>query len=187
MKTKHSKRTGNERSGNHTMVPDLPSEFLQTDHNTFRLSHDVSSETIIAAAESIIEHRIRKFPIVLNKPSLVKSLVLFKLAEATEEHFCVLFLTHRLRLICFERLFKGTINKSVVYPREIIKRAMALNAGAVILVHNHPSGVCEPSSEDKQVTRKLKRVLDVLDIQLLDHFIVGHNRAVFSFAEEGKL
>jgi DNA repair protein RadC len=109
-----------------------------------------------------------------------------RLRDRQQEVFCCLFLDNRHRLIAFEELFYGTLNGAAVYPREIVRRAMHHNAAAVILVHNHPSGVAEPSRQDEALTEKLKDSLETLDIRLLDHFVVGDGEVV-SFSERGML
>jgi DNA repair protein RadC len=109
-----------------------------------------------------------------------------QLRDREHEVFCCLFLDNRHRLIAFEELFHGTLSGAAVYPREIIKRAMHHNAAAVILVHNHPSGVAEPSRQDEALTEKLKESMETLDIRLLDHFVVGDGEVV-SFSERGML
>ena len=87
--------------------------------------------------------------------------------------FCCLFLDTRHRLIRYEELFRGTIDGATVYPREVVKRALALNAAAVIVGHNHPSGVSEPSEADRSITLKLAKALGLVDVRLLDHFVIG--------------
>ena len=109
-----------------------------------------------------------------------------QLRDRQHEVFCCLFLDNRHRVLAFEELFKGTLNGTAVYPREIVKRAMHHNAAAVILVHNHPSGVAEPSGQDELLTERLKESLETLDVRLLDHFIVGDGE-VISFTERGLL
>lgn len=100
-----------------------------------------------------------------------------QLRDYQQEVFACLFLDNQHRLIRFEQLFFGTIHGANVHPREVVKRALAHNAAAVILAHNHPSGVAEPSSADIQITQQLKQALDLVDIRVLDHFIVGDGRA----------
>lgn len=97
-----------------------------------------------------------------------------------------MFLDTQLRLIGFEKLFQGTINKTVVHPREVLKRALALNAKAMILVHNHPSGDCCPSHADRQLTQSIKALMEQVDIDVVDHLVVGGDQ-VYSFAEYGEL
>lgn len=107
-----------------------------------------------------------------------------KLSDLEHELFCCLFLDNRHRVLAFEPLFRGTIDGTSVYPREVVKEALAVNAAAVILAHNHPSGVAEPSQADERITRRLKAALELVDIRLLDHFVVGRG-AVTSLASRG--
>ena len=100
------------------------------------------------------------------------------------EVFACLFLDNRHRVIRFEELFSGTINGASVHPREVVKRALHHNAAAVIFAHNHPSGIAEPSQADRQITERLKQALDLVDIRVLDHFVIGNGQAC-SFAERG--
>ncbi len=107
-----------------------------------------------------------------------------QLRDRNHEVFCVLFLDNRHRVLAFEELFQGTLNGTAVYPREVVKRALKHNAGAVILVHNHPSGVAEPSRADELLTTRLREALTLVDIRLLDHLVVGDGEMV-SFSERG--
>jgi DNA repair protein RadC len=109
-----------------------------------------------------------------------------QLRDRKNEVFCVLFLDNRHRVLAFEELFQGTLNSAAVYPREIIKRALKHNAAATILVHNHPSGVAEPSRADEQLTTRLREALMLVEIRLLDHLVVGDGEMV-SFSERGLL
>lgn len=109
-----------------------------------------------------------------------------RLRDLPYEVFCCLFLDNRHRVLAFEELFRGTLNGTAVYPREIVKRALSHNAAAVILVHNHPSGVAEPSRADETLTDRLKEALALVDVRLLDHLVVGDGEMV-SFSERGLL
>jgi DNA repair protein RadC len=109
-----------------------------------------------------------------------------QLRDRQNEVFCVLFLDNRHRVLVFEELFYGTLNGTAVYPREVVKQALKYNAAAVILAHNHPSGVAEPSRADEQLTSRLKEALALVDIRLLDHLVVGDGEMV-SFSERGLL
>ncbi len=109
-----------------------------------------------------------------------------QLRDRQNEVFCVLFLDNRHRVLVFEELFQGTLNGTAVYPREVVKQALKYNAAAVILAHNHPSGVAEPSRADEQLTSRLKEALALVDIRLLDHLVVGDGEMV-SFSERGLL
>jgi DNA repair protein RadC len=106
------------------------------------------------------------------------------LRDRGEGVFCCLFLDNRHRVLAFEELFRGTLNGTAVYPREVVRRALTLNAAAVILVHNHPSGVAEPSRADEELTRRLKDSLSQVEVRVLDHLVVGDGETV-SFAERG--
>lgn len=107
-----------------------------------------------------------------------------KLANEERENFVVAFLDNQHKLIACETLFKGTIDASAVYPREVVKRALELNANALILSHNHPSGEVNPSSADRRITERLVDALKLVDIKVLDHIIVGHG-TTSSFAAMG--
>ena len=119
-------------------------------------------------------------------PEIVKNYLTLSLALEEREHFHVLFLNNQHKLLLDERLFSGTIDGASVYPREVVKRALQCNAAAVIIAHNHPSGICVPSEADKSITDKLKQALSTIDIRILDHIIVGHMET-YSFAEHGAL
>jgi DNA repair protein RadC len=121
----------------------------------------------------------------LTSPADTRQYLCRRLREYSHEVFAVLFLDQRHRVICFEELFTGTIDGASVYPREVVKRALAHNAAAVIFSHNHPSGVAEPSQSDLQITRRLKDALGLIDVRVIDHFIVGDE--IVSFAERGLL
>lgn len=121
-----------------------------------------------------------------TQPSMVRDYLTSQLRHQQREVFVVLLLDSQHRLLKYVELFHGTINAAPVYPREIIKLVMQHNAAAVILAHNHPSGVAEPSQADQRVTERLKKALGMIDVALLDHFVVGSGEPV-SFAERGLL
>jgi DNA repair protein RadC len=122
----------------------------------------------------------------LNSPSAVRDFLRLKMQALPHEVFVALFLDAQNRVIAVEELFRGTLTQTSVYPREVVKRALHHNAGAVILAHNHPSGVAEPSHADETLTQALRQALALVDIRVLDHFIVAGS-AVLSFAERGLL
>ena len=124
---------------------------------------------------------------VLSSPREVRDYLRLKLAALPYEVFMVLLLDAQNRLIRSEELFRGTLTQTSVYPREIVKLALAHNAAALILAHNHPSGVAEPSRADEQLTLSLRQALALVDVKVLDHFIVAGNAAPLSFAERGLL
>ncbi len=117
-------------------------------------------------------------------PADTESFLMARLKHLEHERFCCLFLDNRHRVIAFEELFRGTIDGTSVYPREVVKEALSANAAAVILAHNHPSGVAEPSQADERITRRLKAALELVDIRLLDHLVIGDGEAV-SLASRG--
>jgi DNA repair protein RadC len=122
----------------------------------------------------------------LTSPEAVRDYLRLSLASLQHEAFVVLFLDSQHRLLAAEELFRGTLAQTSVYPREIVKAALARNAAAVIFAHNHPSGVAEPSRADELLTQALKQALALVDIRTLDHFVVAGHRVV-SFAERGLL
>ncbi len=121
----------------------------------------------------------------LNDPDAVRFYLTSKLRDYRFEVFSCLFLDTRHRVIEYEELFKGTIDGASVHPREVVRRALYHNAAAVIFAHNHPSGVAEPSQADERITGKLKDALNLIDVRVLDHFVIGDQ--VVSFAERGLL
>ncbi len=121
-----------------------------------------------------------------TSPGAVRGYLQARLRDAPREVFLVLFLDTRHRLIAAEELFLGTLGEAVVHPREVVRRAMHHNASALIVAHNHPSGVAEPSRADEVVTLRLKEALGMVDVRLLDHFVVGDGETV-SLAERGLL
>ncbi len=122
----------------------------------------------------------------LTNPQDTRDFLMARLRGYPHEVFACLFLDSRHRMVSFEELFFGTIDGASVHPREIVKRALSHNAAAVILAHNHPSGVAEPSRADEMLTRRLKDALALIDVRTLDHIVIGDGEAV-SFAERGLL
>lgn len=142
-----------------------------------------SEETIIQRAMEILEARLRVKEYSFTNPTDTKNFCRLKLQELEHEVFSVLFLDNQNCLIEYRELFRGTIDAASVYPREVVKTALQLNAAAVILAHNHPSGISVPSSADRNITHKLKSALELFDIRVLDHIIIGDT--TYSFAESG--
>ncbi|HNO86763.1 MAG TPA: DNA repair protein RadC, partial [Rhodocyclaceae bacterium] len=124
---------------------------------------------------------------VLDSPRAVRDWLRLKLAGLPHEVFMVLLLDAQNRVIASEELFRGTLAQTSVYPREVVKLALLRNAAAVILAHNHPSGVGEPSHADQLLTRSLTQALALIDVRVLDHFIVAGTASPVSFAERGLL
>ena len=123
---------------------------------------------------------------VFDSPGRVKDYLGLQLGGRPQEVFAVLFLDGQHRLLLLEEMFHGTLTQTSVYPREVLRRALALGAGAVVLAHNHPSGLAEPSRADEYLTQTLKTALQLIDVRVLDHIIVGQGQVV-SMAERGLL
>ncbi|AOS96277.1 hypothetical protein AUP74_00810 [Microbulbifer aggregans] len=122
----------------------------------------------------------------LCSPQAVRDFLAAQLRHRRREVFCCLYLDSQHRVIAFEELFEGTLNAASVYPREVVQAALQQGAAAVILAHNHPSGISEPSQADLWITERLSQALELVDIKVLDHMIVGEGAAL-SFAEQGLL
>jgi DNA repair protein RadC len=120
----------------------------------------------------------------LSSPRATRDFLVARLRDLEHEVFCCLYLDNRHRLIHFEELFRGTIDGASVHPREVVKQALQWNSAAVIVAHNHPSGIAEPSQADELITQRVKQALALVDIRLLDHIIVGDGTSV-SLAERG--
>lgn len=121
---------------------------------------------------------------VLSDPETTKRYLQTHLSRKPHEVFAAIFLDTRNRVLAYEELFRGTLDGASVYPREVVKSALAHNAAAIIFAHNHPSGVAEPSRADRDITRRLVDALALVDIRVLDHFVVGFSQTT-SFAERG--
>lgn len=122
----------------------------------------------------------------LTSPAATRQYLAARLRDLDHEVFACLFLDTRNRVIRYEELFRGTLDGASVHPREVVKRALGLNAAAIIFAHNHPSGVAEPSGADERITRRLRDALALVEIRVLDHIVVGEGKPV-SFAERGLL
>lgn len=144
----------------------------------------VGDDALIAEALRIIESRLKLASISMSSPSDALDYLKINLAPLQHEEFWCLWLDGQNRLIAAESIFRGTLTQTSVYPREVVKSALAHNAGAVILAHNHPSGMCEPSRADEVLTSSLKSALAMVDCKVLDHIIVAGVSAL-SFAERG--
>lgn len=143
-------------------------------------------DAIIARALEILSARMHKPQGVIGGPQDVRSFLTLSLAERDHEVFGVIFCTAQNGVIAYEEMFRGTLTQASVYPREVVKRALTLNAAGVILTHNHPSGVPEPSHADEALTTALKTALALVDVKVLDHIVIGGDKSV-SFAERGLL
>ena len=152
---------------------------------TYVLTEPVTIEEILAMANRLARARVAKGK-ALTSPNLTYSCLQTLLQGYEREVFAILFLDNQHRVIKFEELFQGTLDAASVYPREVVKAALAYNAAAVILVHNHPSGLPEPSRADRLLTDRLKAALNTVEIRVLDHLVVGTEGRV-SMAERGWL
>ncbi|MCU1251306.1 MAG: hypothetical protein JWQ49_4335 [Edaphobacter sp.] len=146
------------------------------------------SEKLAAAIEIVRRslHETLEHTPVLSSPQAVRDYLRLRLAGKEHEVFVAVFLDAQNRVLAVEELFRGTLTQTSVFPREIVKRALSFNAAAVLFAHNHPSGVAEPSRADEALTQTLKHTLALVDVKVLDHFIVGSDSAM-SFAERGLL
>lgn len=152
-----------------------------------KLECESSDDAIISQAmDLLLKRAASKCPETMTSPEACRNYWVLALSDRPHEVFCCAFLDSQNRLIAQEELFRGTISQTAVYPREVVKQALAHNASSVIFAHNHPSGVAEPSRADELLTSSLKQALALVDVRTLDHFVVAGSR-VISFAERGLL
>lgn len=156
--------------------------YVRSDAGTYV---EADGTTIVAAAKAHLGRRVRRRNL-MTSPRLVRDYLTVALSAREHEVFCVLLLDNRHRLIEFVEMFRGTIDGASVHPREVVKLALEHNAAAVALVHNHPSGVAEPSQADEIITARLRDALALVDIRTVDHLIIG-GADVVSLAERGLL
>jgi DNA repair protein RadC len=129
-------------------------------------------DTILGAAEAILRKRLERLGAITD-PTQASSFLRMRLAGLEHEEFHAIFLDTKHRILACEMLFRGTVDAAEIHPREVAKRALSLNAAAVIVAHNHPSGTPEPSAADRAVTARLKQALATIDVRMLDHIVVG--------------
>ena len=144
----------------------------------------VQMQAVVEMSRRYLEEKIHRGD-AMDNVSDVKNYLKSRLQDYPFEVFSCLFLDNKHRVIEYEELFRGTIDGASVHPREVVRRVLHHNAAAIILAHNHPSGVAEPSESDKVITNKLKQAMVMIDVRVLDHFIVGDE--IVSFAERGLL
>ena len=188
-------RTGIAGKSAVALARDLLDEFgslqaiLKADQSRFCQGKGLGSAKY-AQLQAVLEMAKRHFVEVLQRgnaltsPEATRAYLSAQLRGYSYEVFACLFLDSQHRVICFEELFHGTVDGAAVYPREVVRRSMGHNAAAVILAHNHPSGVSVPSHADLAITERLKNALDLVDVRVIDHLIVGDPEVV-SFAERG--
>lgn len=169
---------------------------LKAVRQTENIASEIASEKVavyavpsklLAARELLrraLEENMTDEAYSFNSPQAAKDFLRLHLGGREEEHFVALWLDAQHKLIAVDSLFRGTLNQTSVYPREVVKSGLKLNASCVIFAHNHPSGATEPSSADKMLTENLKGALAMVDIKVIDHMIVGDNN-IMSFAETG--
>lgn len=148
---------------------------------TFR---EADSHDVIRQAQTLISRSFRPGAPLLSRPEQVREFLRLRLGSLDHEVFCCFYLDTRRRLIAFEELFRGTVDCAHVHPRDVLRQALKHNATAVIFAHNHPSGALEPSPADDFITHRLKDLLALMDVHVLDHMIVGDN-GCYSMSEHG--
>ncbi len=164
---------------------------LEADQTRFCQAHGLGTAKF-AQLQAVLEMGRRHLAEQLTRPqalssvSAVRDYLVTQLRHKPHEVFAALFLDNQHRLLRYEELSTGTIDSAGVYPREVVKKVLAYNAAAVIFAHNHPSGVAEPSNADRHITDRLSQALGLVDVRVLDHFVVGEGEVV-SFAERGWL
>lgn len=146
----------------------------------------IQTHPVIREAIGILEAQLFKRDTSLTSPMAVREYLRLQLACEPLEVFAVIFLDNHHGVIAYEPLFRGSIGGAAIYPRAVVRRAIEHNCAAVIFAHNHPSGRTEPSRADRDATTRLKTALDLVDVRVLDHFIIGEGEPL-SFAEEGYL
>ena len=143
----------------------------------------LNAEEVLRSASMILDGKLKSGDCYTDSKT-VKEYLRVEIGMEEREIFLVLFLDNQHQLLKSERLFLGTVSSAVVHPREVVKTALKHNASAVIVAHNHPSGIAEPSQADRRITEQIRQALELVEIRLLDHFIVGSTEVV-SFAEMG--
>lgn len=147
--------------------------FIKT-KNAYRVRGEVSEDDILSFARALIAKKFER-GVELTSPDLAHEYFVHELVGYEQEVFGCLFLDNQHRVLLFEELFRGTVNEARIYPREIVKQALSCNAAAVICVHNHPSGDATPSQCDKDITKRINDALELVEVRLLDHLVVGGN------------
>ncbi len=146
----------------------------------------LSAQRTVQHALALLDRHLRETGVAFTSTQAARDWLRLKMAGLEREEFMVLYLNQQNQLIAYETLFTGTINSTEVHPREVVKRALYFNAAAVLFAHNHPSGDTTPSQADKAVTQRLVQALQLVDIRVPDHLIVGGTQ-ILSFAEHGLL
>jgi len=150
---------------------------LKDSKGNYRLTGKTTEYDVLAAAESILQAKLERLGSIGN-PSDASDFLRMRLGALLHEEFHILWLDNRHRILGIEKLFTGTIDGASVYPREVVRAALHINACAAILAHNHPSGVAEPSAADRAITRELIEALKLVGVRVLDHVVVGAGSTV---------
>lgn len=164
----------------------MGTQLMLIENMDFEADRIAQENRVIDKALLILDRRLFSRGPDLASPDAVAAYLKLQLAQQEHEVFGVIFLDAKHRVLAFEILFYGSIDGASVYPRQVVKRSLAHNAGAAIFVHNHPSGCTEPSQADRLLTARLKETLALVEVRVLDHFIVGEGRPL-SLAEYGWL
>lgn len=160
---------------------------LNSQSGTYTVSGELSSSQILAMAHHLTNRaHSQNQAHILSNPAHAKTFVTSKLQYLEHEVFCCLMLSAKHHVLGFVELFRGTIDSAAVYPREVVKEVLKFNAAAVVFTHNHPSGDAEPSSSDEKITSRLVKAMELIEVRVLDHIVVGHGSSI-SFAERGLL
>lgn len=161
----------------------MPFPLIRCRSGLYRIRGAVSAEALATIAARVLQESVLPGE-KITEPHQASRFLQLKLAHQEREHFAALFLDNQHRVLRFEQLFLGTINEVSVYPRVVVQSALACNAAAVIFAHNHPSNSSEPSASDRRITAKLLSALSLIDVRVLDHFVVTRTEVV-SMAELG--
>jgi len=146
--------------------------FRSIAYNRYKLDSDTTEQDVLAAAEGILGERLKRQGSIGN-PTDANDFLRMRLGALSHEEFHILWLDNRHRIIDCQKLFTGTIDGASIYPREVVRAALSVNACAAILAHNHPSGIAEPSAADRAITNELRDALRLIGVRILDHIVVG--------------
>jgi len=141
-------------------------------YTRYKLTDETTEQDVLAAAESILGERLKRQGSI-GSPADANDFLRMRLGALPHEEFHILWLDNRHRIIDCQKLFTGTIDGASIYPREVVRSALTVNACAAILAHNHPSGVAEPSAADRAITKELRDALTLIGVRVLDHIVVG--------------
>lgn len=158
--------------------------YKKLDKENYLFIEPINADQIIELAKKIIQDRLIRAGPQIYSSETAKGYLALNIGSLEQEVFACLFLDQHHRIIACEELFHGTINHNTIYPREIAKRALFHNAAALIISHNHPSGDCQPSQQDKDLTSKVKNAMELVEVHVLDHIIIAGANS-YSFADNG--